>query len=127
FITESLPGQFRNWFYALLAMSTMMSGGEPPFRTLLGHGLVRDEHGDEMHKTAGNAIEFNAAAEELGADAMRWLYCRANPASNLNFGAGPVSEVRAKVLIKWWNVYGGQFCNLARLDGFDPQVPPVPV
>ncbi len=24
FITESFPGQFRNWFYALLAMSTMM-------------------------------------------------------------------------------------------------------
>jgi isoleucyl-tRNA synthetase len=39
FITESFPGQFRNWFYALLAMSTMMSDGEPPFKTLLGHGL----------------------------------------------------------------------------------------
>ena len=24
FITESFPGQFRNWFYAILAMSTMM-------------------------------------------------------------------------------------------------------
>ena len=28
FITESFPGQFRNWFYALLTMSTMMSDGE---------------------------------------------------------------------------------------------------
>ena len=35
FITESFPGQFRNWFYALLAMSTMMEN-RPPFRTLLG-------------------------------------------------------------------------------------------
>ncbi len=26
FITESFPGQFRNWFYSLLAMSTMMTG-----------------------------------------------------------------------------------------------------
>src|SRR5207248_999031 len=64
---------------------------------------------------------------ELGADAMRWLYCRANPAGNLNFGPGPINDVRAKVVIKLWNVYGGQFCNYARLDGFDPAAPLVPV
>jgi isoleucyl-tRNA synthetase len=126
FITESFPGQFRNWFYALLALSTMMSDGEPPFKTLLGHGLVRDEHGKEMHKSAGNSIEFNAAAEQMGADAMRWLYCRSNPAANLNFGPGPVNEVRAKFVIKLWNCYGF-FCNYAALDGFDPSLPPVPV
>ena len=126
FITESFPGQFRNWFYALLALSTMMSDGAPPFRNLLGHGLVRDEQGKEMHKTAGNSIEFNAAAEELGADAMRWLYCRANPASNLNFGPETIREVRAKFIIKLWNCYGF-FANYARLDGFNPAAPPVPV
>jgi isoleucyl-tRNA synthetase len=127
FITESFPGQFRNWFYALLAMSTMMSDGkEPPFKTLLGHGLVRDEHGEEMHKSKGNSIEFNSAAEQMGADAMRWLYCRSNPAANLNFGPGPISEVRAKFIIKLWNCYGF-FCNYAALDGFDPTLPPVPV
>src|SRR5262249_49188086 len=37
FITESFPGQFRNWFYAILAMSTMMEN-RPPFKVLLGHG-----------------------------------------------------------------------------------------
>jgi isoleucyl-tRNA synthetase len=63
FITESFPGQFRNWFYALLAMSTMMSDGQPPFKTLLGHGNVRDQLGHEMHKTAGNSIEFVGAAD----------------------------------------------------------------
>lgn len=63
FITESFPGQFRNWFYALLAMSTMMSDGRRPFKTLLGHGNVRDQLGHEMHKSAGNSIEFVGAAE----------------------------------------------------------------
>ncbi len=43
FVTEAFPGQFRNWFYAMLAESTMMVH-QAPFRTLLGHGLVRDEH-----------------------------------------------------------------------------------
>src|SRR5262249_61025597 len=42
FITESFPGQFRNWFYAILAMSTMMEQ-KPPFKVLLGHGQVRDQ------------------------------------------------------------------------------------
>ena len=126
FITESFPGQFRNWFYALLTMSTMMSGGKPPFRTLFGFALVRDDNGKEMHKSAGNSIEFNSAAEELGADAMRWLYCRQNPAANLNFGPRTVHEVRSKFHIKLWNCYAF-FVNYARLDGFDPTTPQVPV
>ncbi len=62
FITESFPGQFRNWFYALLAMSTMMEQ-RAPFKTLLGHALVRDQYGKPMHKSDGNAIEFNGAAD----------------------------------------------------------------
>src|SRR5262249_22402432 len=62
FITESVPGQFRNWFYAILAMSTMMEQ-QAPMKVVLGHGLVRDEHGDEMHKSKGNAIPFEGAAD----------------------------------------------------------------
>ena len=142
FITESFPGQFRNWFYALLSMSTMMSDGKPPFKTLLGHGLVKDQFGHEMHKTSGNSIEFISAADAggeitdpkgkplpfgaIGADVMRWLYCRANPAANLNFGPEPANEVRSKVFFKLWNTYA-MFCNYATGDGFDPAAPPVPV
>jgi isoleucyl-tRNA synthetase len=135
FITESFPGQFRNWFYALLALSTMMSDGKPPFKTLLGHGLVRDQYGHEMHKSTGNSIEFISAADAggeikdpkgkplafsaIGADVMRWLYCRHNPAANLNFGPEPANEVRSKVFFKLWNTYA-MFCNFGNGDGFDP-------
>ena len=38
--------------------------GRPPFKVLLGHGLVRDEHGEEMHKSKGNAIPFEGAADD---------------------------------------------------------------
>src|SRR5207302_33398 len=55
FIVESFPGQFRNWFYAILAMSTMMEQ-RAPFKVLLGHGLIRTETGDTMSKSMGNAI-----------------------------------------------------------------------
>ncbi len=125
FITESFPGQFRNWFYAILAMSTMMEN-RPPFKVLLGHALVRDEHGATMSKSLSNAIEFNEAADRMGADVMRWLYCRSNPANNINFGYGPAEELRAKFVLKLWNTYAF-FVNYARLDGFDPNAPQVPV
>ncbi len=143
FITESFPGQFRNWFYALLALSTMMSDGEvPPFKTLLGFATCKDQFGHDMHKSAGNSIEFNKAADEggeikdpkgatipfnaIGADVMRWLYCRQNPASNLLFGPKPADEVRAKFHLKLWNCYSF-FVNYAIADGFDPTAEQVPV
>ncbi len=123
-VLECFPGQFRNWFYALLSMSTMMEG-IAPFKTLLGHALVRDEHGKEMHKSAGNAIWFDDAAEKMGADVMRWMYCGQVPTNNLNFGYGPGDQVRRRVFSTWWNVYSF-FVNYARLDGFDPKTPAVP-
>jgi isoleucyl-tRNA synthetase len=127
FVTEAFPGQFRNWFYAMLAESTMMVG-QSPFKALLGHGLVRDEHGEEMHKSKGNAIPFNEAADKMGADLMRWMFCRANPANNINFGYHPADELRSKFTIKLWNTYA-LFCDNARQKegGFDLSAASVPV
>ena len=61
FVVESFPGQFRNWFYSLLAMSAKLEN-KAPFKNLLGHALVKAEDGREMHKSWGNAIWFDDAA-----------------------------------------------------------------
>src|SRR3972149_7002762 len=66
FITESFPGQFKNWFYSLQAMSTVLEGREP-FRTVLGFATLFGEDGRPMHKDWGNAIEFHGAADKTGA------------------------------------------------------------
>ena len=124
FITESFPGQFRNWFYSLLVMSTVLENTEP-FRAVLGYALLRDETGREMHKSWGNAIEFNMAAERIGASVMRWLFASANTETNLNFGFGVADQVKRRLLVLW-NVYAF-FCNYARLDGFVPGAQTVPV
>ncbi len=118
FILESLPGQFRNWFYSLLTMSTALED-RPPFLAVLGHGLVRDEHGEEMHKSKGNAIWFEDAADSMGADVMRWLFYKQNPASNINFGYGPADEVRRAMFLTLWNTYAF-FVTYAELDGWKP-------
>ncbi len=124
-VLECFPGQFRNWFYAMLSMSTMMEN-IPPFKTLLGHALVRDEHGEEMHKSKDNAIEFDEAAERMGADVMRWMFCRQSTTANLNFGYTPGEHLRRAVIDTLWNVYAF-FCNYGRLDEFDPRTEPVPL
>ncbi len=92
-VTECFPGQFRNWFYSMLSLSTMMRHDETPsaaerapFRTLLGHRLVQNEQGRPMHKSDGTAIWFEEAAEQLGVDTMRWMYLSQNPAVDLRFG-----------------------------------------
>ncbi|MFA4839424.1 MAG: isoleucine--tRNA ligase [Candidatus Neomarinimicrobiota bacterium] len=117
FICESLPGQFRNWFYSILAMSTVLEKREP-FRTILGHALVKDEQGKDMHKSAGNAIWFEEAAEKMGVDVMRWLYADHNPVNNLNFGYHVAQDFR-KHIITLWNSYSF-FATYAELDQFLP-------
>jgi isoleucyl-tRNA synthetase len=124
-VLECFPGQFRNWFYSLLAMSTMMENTRP-FKTLFGHALVRAEDGREMHKSWGNAIWFDEAVEKIGADIMRWIYCRQEPTVNLNFGYGVAREIRGKFFNTLWNTYGF-FVNYARLDNFVPSVTPTAV
>ncbi len=119
-ISESFPGQFRNWFYSLLAMATVIENS-PPFETCFSYALLLAEDGREMHKSWGNAIEFNEAADEMGVDVMRWLYCAHKPEKNLLFGYNRADEVRRQFLIPLWNVYDF-FVTYANIDDWRPTV-----
>ena len=125
-ISESFPGQFRNWFYSLLTMGAVLQETEA-FKLVFSYALMRDENGEEMHKSKGNAIWFEDAAENMGVDAMRWTFARHHPANNINFGFGTADEVRRRFIIPLWNVYSF-FVTYANIDRFDPaavQPPPV--
>jgi isoleucyl-tRNA synthetase len=117
FVTESFPGQFRNWFYSLLAMSTVLRR-ETPFKTLFGYALVFGEDGRQMHKSWGNAIEFDEAAERMGVDVMRWMFANARPEDNILFGWQAADDARRRLLVLW-NVYSF-FVTYARLAAWDP-------
>jgi len=121
FVLESFPGQFRNWFYALLAMSTALTG-RAPFKTLFGYALVKDERGEEMHKSKGNSIPFEEAADWLGVEPLRWLFASAPPERNIAFGRAALAEA-ARRLQPLWEVYRF-FVTYANLDGWTPQWTP---
>ncbi|MEK7522119.1 MAG: class I tRNA ligase family protein, partial [Patescibacteria group bacterium] len=117
FITESFPGQFKNWFYAMIAESTVLEN-EPPFERVLGFGTQLGEDGRPMHKSWGNAIEFNEGADKIGVDVMRWMFARHNPADNMLFGYKKADEVRRQFYLMLWNVYKFfvEYANLEKLD-----------
>ena len=91
---------------------------KPPFKNLLGHALVKDEHGKEMHKSSGNAIWFDDAAEKMGVDVMRSIIIKKKNENNLLFGYSKADDVR-KRLIGFWNIYSF-FCTYANVDNFEP-------
>jgi isoleucyl-tRNA synthetase len=117
FITE-MREQIRLWFYSMLFMSVTLKD-QSPYQSVLAFEKLMDENGKPMHKSLGNAIWFDEAAEKMGADPMRWLYCGQNVQANLNFGYGPAEEVKRRLLVLW-NVYSF-FVTYARIDGFDPK------
>jgi len=117
-ITESFPGQFRNWFYSLIAMSVILER-KAPFRDVFTYATLLAEDGRPMHKSLGNMIEFNEAADRIGVDAMRWLYVSQRPEKDLLFGYHTADETRRQFLIPLWNVYSF-FVTYANLDGWRP-------
>ncbi len=117
-ITESFPGQFKNWFYSLIAMSSVLQN-EMPTRRILGYATLLDETGRPMHKSWGNSIEFNEGADKMGVDVMRWIYAKQSYSENLLFGYNLADEVRRQFHLKIWNTYN-YFVTYANLGEWTP-------
>ncbi len=109
--------QVRLWFYSLLFMSVTLEN-KASYETAFTYEKLLDEKGQAMHKSLGNVIWFDEAAEKMGADVMRWLYCAQNPAYNVLFGYKMAGVARRKLLLLW-NVYLF-FVNYAIIDKFKP-------
>lgn len=118
FITESFPGQFKNWFYSMIAMSTVLEN-KNPFKSVLGFASLLADDGRPMHKSWGNSVEFNEAADKIGADVMRWIYVKQDPTQNLLFGYKLADETRRQFHLKLWNIYNF-FVTYANTEGWRP-------
>ncbi|MEK6859456.1 MAG: isoleucine--tRNA ligase [Nanoarchaeota archaeon] len=90
-ISENMPGQSRGWFNALFWASVTITD-KAPFKSLFGYETLKDENGEEMHKSKGNAIWFDDAVNKTGADPMRLLFCLQDPSQELKFGFNVLKE-----------------------------------
>ncbi len=116
FITEYM-GQIKLWFYSTLFMAVALEN-KVPWKHVLASGYIVDEKGEPMHKTKGNYVPFDEAAEKMGVDVMRWVYLSSNPYENIKFGYGMGDLVRRRFLLPLWNVYSF-FVTYALLDNWD--------
>src|SRR5450631_818447 len=63
--------------------------GEP---SAIQNALLFGEDATPMHKSKGNLVVFDDAAERVGSDTMHWLYMNHIPEQNLNFPRIPTPE-----------------------------------
>jgi isoleucyl-tRNA synthetase len=117
-VAEYVP-QVKLWFYTLLFMSVTLEN-KAPYEAVHTHQFVVDEKGEAMHKSKGNAIWFDDAAEKMGVDVMRWMYLRADNTRDLRFGFQLGDEVRRQFHLLLWNVYNF-FVTYANVDGWKPR------
>ncbi len=104
-ISENMPGQFRGWFNALFWSSVTLAE-KAPFKAVFGYETLKDDKGEEMHKSKGNAIWFDDAIDKIGADPIRLLYCLQDPSQELRFGFNTVKEPKNNLNI---------LCNMQNL------------
>ncbi|HIH14593.1 MAG TPA: isoleucine--tRNA ligase [Nanoarchaeota archaeon] len=99
-VTECGPGQYRCWFYSMILHGVFLTG-KAPFKSIMTNETVKAEDGREMHKSWGNAIWFDDAADKVGADVMRWTYCTHDISRELLFGWRGLEEQRKNLNVLW--------------------------
>ncbi|HEX3788273.1 MAG TPA: valine--tRNA ligase [Pseudonocardiaceae bacterium] len=76
------------WVIRMMMFGLYAMNGQPPFRTFVLHGMVRDQFGKKMGKSNGNAVDPITWLDTYGADALRFTLLRgANPGADV-----PISE-----------------------------------
>ena len=84
---------------------------------------MRDEHGEEMHKSKGNAIWFDEAAESDGRRRHALaLSARVNPSTTSTSATTWRDEVRRRFILPLWNSYAF-FATYARAGRLRPDRP----
>lgn len=102
FVCEMIE-QIKLWFYSLLVMSVVLTG-HAPYTKVVTYQYVKDENGNEFHKSGGNSLDCDVVADKVGADAIRYVYGGANPVYDIRFGYTLTDEARRKMM-GLWNAY----------------------
>ena len=84
-----------------------------PFRTVLIHGLIRDDKGRKMSKSLGNGIDPLEMAEKYGADALRFNLITGNSPGNDTRFYTEKCEAMRNFANKVWNASRFVLMNLS--------------
>jgi len=105
----------RMMMFGLYAMRDRGPNGAIPFKTIVLHGMVRDQFGKKMSKTVGNTVNPATWMDSYGTDALRFALARvANPGTDAPIGEDAVQAAR-NFGTKLWNA-----ARFALANGADP-------
>ncbi|MGW5677310.1 valine--tRNA ligase [Streptomyces sp. NPDC003860] len=105
------------WVARMMMFGLYTMDGQPPFRTVAFHGMVRDEFGKKMSKSAGNTVNPLDWMDAYGSDAVRFTLARgANPGTDVPIGEDWVQASR-NFANKIWNATRFALMNGATVEG----------
>ena len=108
------------WVVRMMMMSTFAMDGVAPFKTIMLHGLVRDQFGKKMSKSRGNVIDPIEFMDKYGADALRFTLARgANPGTDQALAEYWIGGSR-NFATKLWNATRFAMMNGANVNGALP-------
>ena len=101
------------FWVARMQMAGYQFTGKAPFKHVMLHGLVLDEHGQKMSKSKGNGVDPLEVIEQSGADALRFAMTYASTGGqDIRWDDRRVDMGRA-FTNKLWNATRFAFMNLA--------------
>ena len=110
------------WVARMMMFGLYAMDGQPPFRTIAFHGMVRDEFGKKMSKSFGNTVNPLDWMDKYGSDALRFTLARgANPGVDVPIGEDWVQASR-NFANKVWNATRFAMMNGATVQGPLPDV-----
>ncbi|MFD5930499.1 valine--tRNA ligase [Streptomyces sp. NPDC060333] len=110
------------WVARMMMFGLYAMDGQPPFRTIAFHGMVRDEFGKKMSKSFGNTVNPLDWMDKYGSDALRFTLAKgANPGVDVPIGEDWVQASR-NFANKIWNATRFALMNGATVEG---DLPPV--
>jgi len=84
--------QYRGWFNSSLIVSTACYD-KAPYKSVVSHGWVLDEHGEQMHKSKGNGVDPTKIANIYGADILRLWVATVGYQQDVRIGDNIVKQV----------------------------------
>lgn len=84
--------QHRGWFQHSL-LNSCGTFGNAPFRAVMTHGFIVDEHGRKMSKSLGNTVTLDDVVNKLGADVFRMWVCCSDFTQDLKLGMNILKQL----------------------------------
>ena len=84
--------QYRGWFNSSLIVS-LACNGTAPYDSVVSHGWVLDEHGEQMHKSKGNGVDPIEIAKTFGSDILRLWVASVDYQQDVRIGKNLINQV----------------------------------